>query len=325
MKKFLTFLVLYLILNSCATITNSPFQKIHINHDPELNVRVDTSKFFYNTNEVYNVFVPKDYVNEDFYFLRCRNEIPLIINDTSTIILKPHRSYFTYWFGNIYFTYGLGMLIDYPKDKSYAFPIYNYITEVNNQIKNVRFKPIPKNKVRPTLIIPLINVFHMQTDSGKIDLGSGLGLSAGLDYFINKKMYLSLTAGVTLDCFSPRHDTISEGFDYKDFHFGVGPLSSAKYISLKISKISPWLEYGVGVTLTNLKWGENKMIDLTDSTYFNTPTRYNSLNFGLSSDFRLRLTPNFNIGILYQPLFYDFKHKRYNYQHFITTELIWRF
>jgi flavin-binding protein dodecin len=101
------------------------------------------------------------------------------------------------------------MLLDYPKDKSFSYPIYNYITRENNQIRNVRFKPIPKNKVRPTIIIPLINVYHLQTDSGKVALGSGLGFSAGLDYFIKEKTYISFTAGITLDCFSPRHDTIN--------------------------------------------------------------------------------------------------------------------
>ena len=325
MKKATFLLGFCFILNSCATIINSPFQKIHIDHDPELNVKVDTSKFFYRSNEVYNVFVPKNYVSNSFYFLRCRNEIPLVINDTSILKIKPHRSYFTYWFGNICYNYGLGILIDYSNDKSFAYPIYNYIARVNNQITNVRFKPIQKNKVKPTISIPFINVFHLQTDSGKVALGSALGLSVGIDYFISQKMYLSVTAGVTLDCFSSRRDTTSEENEPVDFRFGYGQLSSAKYISVQINKITPWLEFGAGITFTNLKWGKNRITDLTDSTYFYTPVRYNSLNLGLSSDLRLRLTPNFDIGILYQPLFYDFKHRKCNYQHFISTELIWRF
>ncbi|MFZ2338750.1 MAG: hypothetical protein WAW07_03380 [Bacteroidales bacterium] len=325
MARSLIFLIFFIVFNSCATIVNSPFQKIYIDHDPELDVKVDSSRFSFRTNEVYNVYIPKNYVNTDLYFLRSRNEIPLIINDSSIFNLKPHRSYFTYWLGNIYFSYGLGMLIDYQKDKSFSYPIYNYITRENNQIRNVRFKPIPKNKVRPTIIIPLINVFHLQTDSGKVALGSGLGFSAGLEYFIKEKTYISFTAGITLDCFSPRHDTINDRFDSGDYQIGFGPLSSAKYLNLKINSISPWLEYGIGVTLTNLRWGENHKTNITDTTFYYLPVRYNSLNIGLSTDLRLRLTKNFNIGILYQPLFYDLKHESYNYQHFISTELIWRF
>lgn len=318
-------------LNSCATIINSPFQKIQIEHDPELKVKVDTSRFFYRSkeaSEVYipkNLYIPKNYGTNNLYFLRSRNEIPLIINDTSSINIKPHRSYFTYWLGNIYFTYGLGMLIDYQNDKSYSYPIYNYITKENNQFKNVRFKPIPKNKFRPTLIIPVINIFHIQTDSGKSAFVSGFGISGGVDYFIKDKTYLSIAAGVTLDCHVSRHDTINEMHDYKDFYFGFGSLSSAKYLSVKINRISPWLEYGAGITLTNFKWGENQRTDLSDSTYFYTPVRYKSLNLGTGCDLKLRLTPNVNIGISYNVALYDIKRNSLSYQHYISTELIWRF
>lgn len=325
MARSIIYLIFFLVFNSCATIVNSPFQKIRIDHDPGIDVKVDSSRFSIRTNEVYNVYTPKNYVNKDLYFLRSRNEIPLIINDTSIVNLKPHRSYLTFWLGNIYFSYGLGMLLDYQKDKSFSYPIYNYITRENNQIRNVRFKPIPKNKVRPTITIPLINIYRIQTDSGKAAFGSGLGFSAGLDYFIKEKTYISFTAGITPDCFSPRHDTINDRFESRHYQIGFGPLSSAKYISLKINRISPWLEYGLGVTLTNLRWGENQITNITDSTFYYSPVRYYSLNIGLSTDLRLRLTQNFNIGVLYQPLFYDFKHARYKYQHLISTELIWRF
>ena len=325
MRKILFLFVLSIVLDSCATIINHPFQKIHINHDPDISVRIDTSKYFYRSSEIYNVFIPKNYVEKDFYFLRSRNEIPLIINETDTFKLKPHRSYFAYWFANIYTSYGLGMLIDYTNDKSFEYPIYNYFTRVNSQIKNVRFKPIPEKKVKFTIGVPSINFFHIQTDSGKINSASGLGISAGVEYFLKENIYLSINIGVTMNLYSKRNDTINKMHDFREFHFGSDEASSAKYLNFRVNKISPRCEYGIGLTLTNLNWHSNNRTDLTDSTYFYTPASYKSLNLGLTSDLRLRLTPNFNIGIQYQPLFFDFQHKKYNYQHFITTELIWRF
>ncbi len=321
--SLLPFLVI--LLNSCATIINPPFQKIYLDHDPEISVRVDTSKFYFHNSEIYNVFIPKNYQKRDYFFLRCNSKIPLIINETDTFKIKPHRSYFAFWFANIYTSYGLGMLIDYPSDKSFEYPVYNYFTKIDNEIKNVRFKPIPEKKVKLTLGIPMVNFFCQQTDSGKINSASGLGISAGLEYFISNKTYLSLNAGVTLDLFTSRHDTINELYDFREWGFGFDEFSSAKYINVRINKISPRFEYGFGLTLTNLKWNKNTSTYLTDSTYFYTPYYHKSLNLGLSTDLRLRLTPNVNIGILYQPLFYDFKHRTYNYQHFVTTELIWRF
>jgi hypothetical protein len=325
MRKILSLFLLSIVLNSCATIINHPFQRIHINHDPDISIRVDTSKYIFRNSEIYNVFIPKNYVVKDFYFLRSRNEIPLIINETDTFKLKPHRSYFAYWFANIYSSYGLGMLIDYTNDKSFEYPIFNYFTRVNSQIKNVRFKPIPEKKVKFSIGVPSINFFHLQTDSGKINSASGLGISAGVEYFLKKNIYLSINVGVTMNLYSKRNDTINEIHDFREFFFGSDNSSSAKYLNFRVNKITPRCEYGIGLSLTNLNWNSNQRTDLTDSTYFYTPSSYKSLNLGLTSDLRLRLTPNFNIGIQYQPLFFDFKHNRYNYQHFITTELIWRF
>jgi len=325
MRKILFLFVFSIVLNSCATIINQPFQKVRINCDPEISIRVDTSKYVYRGSKIYNVFIPKNYVEKDFYFLRSRNEIPLIINQTDTFKLKPHRSYFAYWFANIYTSYGLGMLIDYTNDKSFEYPIYNYFTRVDSQIKNVRFKPIPEKKVKFTIGLPTINFFQLQTDNGKINSASGLGISAGIEYFLKRDIYLSMNIGVTMSLYSKSNDTINEMHGFKDFYFGSNNSSSAKYLNFKVNKTSPRCEYGLGLTLTNLNWHSNKRTDLTDSTYFYTPASYKSLNLGLTSDLRLRLTPNFNIGIQYQPLFFDFQHKKYNYQHFITTELIWRF
>ncbi len=325
MRKILSLFVFSIVLNSCATIINQPFQKVHINHDPDISVRVDTSKYLYHSSEIYNVFIPKNYVEKDFYFLRSRNEIPLIINETDTFKLKPHRSYFAYWFANIYTSYGLGMLIDYTNDKSFEYPIYNYLTRDNSQIKNVRFKPIPEKKVKFTIGLPAINFFQLQTDNGKISSASGLGISAGVEYFLKKNIYLSMNIGVTMSLYSKSNDTINEMHYFSEFPFDLNNASSAKYLNFRVNKISPRCEYGIGLTLTSLNWRSNNRTDLTDSTYFYTPVSYKSLNLGLTSDLRLRLTPNFDIGIQYQPLFFDLRHKKYNYQHFITTELIWRF
>ena len=181
MRKILFLFVFSIVLNSCATIINQPFQKVRINCDPEISIRVDTSKYVYRGSKIYNVFIPKNYVEKDFYFLRSWNEIPLIINQPDTFKLKPHRSYFAYWFANIYTSYGLGMLIDYTNDKSFEYPIYNYFTRVDSQIKNVRFKPIPEKKVKFTIGLPTINFFQLQTDNGKINSASGLGISAGIE------------------------------------------------------------------------------------------------------------------------------------------------
>ncbi len=325
MRTILPLLVVSVVLHSCASIINHPFQKIQINHDPDISVRIDTSGYYYNSSEIYNVYIPKSYVKKDFYFLRSKNEIPVIVNEADTFMLKPHRSYFAYWFANIYTSYGLGMLIDHSNDKSYEYPIYNYFTRVNGQIKNVRFKPVPEKKLKFTFGVPLINFYHLQTDSGKINSASGLGIFAGFDYFLRKEVYISMAAGVSINMYSSRNDTVNKLHYFREYGFGLNEASSANYLNFRINKLSPRWDYGIGFTLTNLKWYSNNMSDLTDSTYTYSHASRKSLNLGLTGDIRARLTPNFSIGLEYQPLFFDFQHKKYTYQHFISTELIWRF
>lgn len=319
---FLTFASL---LSSCATIINPPFQKINIDHDPGIEVKIDTSKYYIRNSETYNVFIPKDYVNKSFCFLRCNSSIPLIINQSDTLFLKPHRSYFAFWFANIYTSYGLGMLIDYQNDKSYEYPYYNYISRVNDQFRNIRFKPVPVKSIKLSLSVPALNFFHMQTDSGKINAVTGLGISAGIEYYLKNDLYLSLEAGSTMSLYFSRNDTVNKSDDYHYFRPGSDNSAQARYLSINVNKNKPLISYGIGLSLTNLRWRSNDNIKLTDSTSFYKPAAYKSLNLGLTAKLEYRLTPNFNLGLIYQPAFYDFKHNEYNYQHFITTKLNWRF
>jgi hypothetical protein len=324
MKLKHNLLIALALLSSCATMINSPFQKVNIDHEPGFNVRVDTSQFYYKAAEVYNVYIPKDYYRTGNFFLRSKNEIPLIVNEYDTLRLKPHRSYFAFWFGNIYISMGLGMLIDYNNDKSYEYPIYNYIAKVNDKFQNIRFKPIPAKSLRFSLTVPTLNFFYLQTDSGKISTGSGFGISGQVEYFFTNNLYLSVNGGLTSDLFHARRDTVDDR-DFREFYWGFDTYSSTKYFNIRINKITPGVEYGIGITFLELKWRENNRIDLTDSTHTFSQSYYKSYNLGLSGAIAFRLTPNFNIGLQYQPSFFDLSRKKYTYQSFFSTQMIWRF
>jgi hypothetical protein len=318
----LLLIVCLVILNSCATIVNRPLQQVRIDHDPGISIRVDTSEYIYRESEIYNVYIPKNYKKQNFYFLRSRNEIPLIINDTDTLNIKPHRSPFFFWFGNIYMTMGLGMLVDYPNDKSFEYPAYNYIVKSDEKYRNIRFRPIKEKSAHFSLIIPTVNLFYLQTDSGKAFTASGLGISAQLDYFVNKNSYLSLNLGTTLNMFSPAPDSV---YLYSNYFIPFEYYSSSNYLNLRFNKITPRIEYGAGISLATLKWISNNVTSSNDSTNFYNQTSHKSFNVGLSSSISYRLTPSFNIGVQYQPLFYDIKRAEFDYQHFITAQMIWRF
>jgi hypothetical protein len=322
MKLKYNLIIALVFLSSCASMINSPFQKVNIDHEPGLSVRIDTTKFYYKDSQIYNVYIPKNYAETGKFFLRCKSDIPLIINDRDTLSLKPHRSSFAFWFANIYTTGGLGMFVDYNNDKSFEYPIYNYIAKDNDKFKNIRFKPFLEKSLKFSLTVPTINFFYIQTDSGKIGSASGLGISGQLDYFIKNNYYLSLNFGATLNPFSPAPDSV---YYHSRYYYPFDQISSTNYFNFRINKITPRFEYGIGLSLATLKWSANNIFKSTDTTRFYNQSYYKSLNLGFSSDFTLRLTPNFNIGLQYQPYFFDLRRKKYTYQHFITSQMIWRF
>jgi hypothetical protein len=218
------------------------------------------------------------------------------------------------------------MIFDYPNNKSFEYPRFNYIENVNNKISNIRFKPITENKFKFSVNIPSINIFYLQTDSGRINSASGMGISAELEYFLKSNYYLSLSIGATMDLFEPFRDSVYFRPRYYDYYpYGFYEYSSSGYVNFRINRVTPWFEYGIGLTLSSLKWSSNNVIESTDSTLVFNQSYYRSCNLGLSCSLALRMTPHFNIGILYQPSFYDFKNKEYYYQHFITGQMIWRF
>jgi hypothetical protein len=139
---------------------------------------------------------------------------------------------------------------------------------------------------------------------------------------MKNNFYLSLNPGTTLNLFSPAPDSINlysryfEAFDY---------YSSSNYLNLRINKITQRFEYGIGISLSTLKWRSNNITASTDSTRFFGQSYYRSFNLGFSSAISYWMTPNFNVGLQYQPFFFDITRKKNTYQHFISIQLIYRF
>jgi hypothetical protein len=316
MKKITIGIILLTLLNSCASILNSTTQKVFLNHDPSITVKVDTSKFYSLARSKNNVYIPKNYVQTTYNFIRSDNPIPLIINNLDTVNLAPHKSVFSYYMANIYCTLGLGMLVDNTNDKRFEYQKYNYFIKQDYRFVNKRFKPFNDKQIKLVISLPYINIYKIQTDSGKVNKFGFMGISAGINYFIKNNSYLSLNVGTAIDFLAP--------FPAPVDYYGPAEFSSTSYLNLRFNKISPRLEYGLGLNISQMKW-RKEYYGPMDSTEVFTPSQYKSLNVGISCSFQYRFTPRFNIGILYQPQFYDFFNKQYIYQHFISTEFIWRF
>lgn len=76
--------------------------------------------------------------------------VELQLDSTKKTILLPSRSSAAYW-ANIYFNYGIGMLVDKDNLKRYAYPKRNYFTVKDSTIKRYSFAPIKKGTVNLSL------------------------------------------------------------------------------------------------------------------------------------------------------------------------------
>ncbi len=315
--KTWTWIYLFILIElvySCATLINSDSQRVFIAQDTTVDLIIQ-NKYSFSTSKNESP-IPVDLDQDYFYFHRCKESITLInMKELDTFNLYPHKSYFLYWFGNIYTTYGLGMLIDNRNNRKYEYRKFNYFTRGSDGMKNTRFEPISQNKLKINIAVPYINNFVLLTHSGKTSATGFWGFSIGADYFLSNNRYISTNLGAATDFPIP----VPAAIDI----YGEWESSSILYGNIRINKSTPYFEFGTGFSFAHLKW--ETAYNGSDSVYNYIPAFNSSLNLGISSSIQYRFTPAFKIGFIYQPYFINLNTNKLQYQHFFSTELIWRF
>lgn len=299
-KKFYIIL-LGLLLSSCATILNNSVQKISITTDKRIKVvSVDNSmKIFGNKNS--------------FYVGRSKNPIKLnLLVDTTrqNIFVKSHSSV-AYW-ANIYFNYGIGMLIDKDNSKRYAYPKRMYLRLKDNKVIINRFAPTRKGTIDWHIALPHVNFFHIATNNGYRSSGGFWGIESGLDYFYQDNRFISVYGGAATDFFVP----VPAAVDIRGMHQS----SSGFFVSARNNYRVGSFDLGYGISYSRLNW---RMTNNIDSTFI-PQTKHNSA-FELSFISAFRFGQYFQLGLLYQPYFISIDNRiKTDYQHQISIELIWK-
>lgn len=122
---YLSCLIIYLLLNSCATILNRPTQNIDFYHSSD--IKILTIK---QDSNIINPTKNSIYVNRSSHPIKIKY---LNHSDTFTRELSSFLSN-SYWW-NIYFNYGIGMIGDELSDKKNAYLRKFYITDDNYLVK----------------------------------------------------------------------------------------------------------------------------------------------------------------------------------------------
>lgn len=294
-------MIVELLFMSCARILNNGVQKITITCDKAIKIiSVDSSLKTLGDDKSY-------------YIERSKNPIKIKLQlDTAnkTLLIKPHSS-LAYW-ANIYFNYGIGMLIDKGSPKRYSYPKRIYIQYKKKDVIISRFAPTPKGSIYWHFALPHANSFYIKTNTGHRNSEGFWGIESGLDYFYKNNQYVSVYAGAATDYFVP----VPAAVDI----FGEYQSSSGKFLNVKNNYRIGSFDLGYGVSYSTLLWRKK---NYADSTFTPKSKSNSAIGFSFTSSFRF--SGLFQIGFLYQPYFISIDNKvRIDYQHQISMELIWK-
>ena len=301
-KSLIACSALILLMSSCATLLNSPFQKVTVAHDNKCQVvsviKADSS------------IVKK--INEDQYWIQRTKSpvnITLKLDSTETKITMHSRNSFAYWY-NIAANYGIGMLIDYNNKKRYGIQPFNYVTIQDNAVVKYSYAPERKDNIYYYLSIPIaLNLFKVKSVSGNFNSGGPLSLSGGVQFYNKPNKYFSAGIGASTDRFAE--------------HLGKGYYQSTgtAYANLQNHFIYGKFDVGYGISMSELIWANNTIGDTVNKNLLKR-----NITFGLSLSGNYRLGKNWFLSALYQPGLFTFGtlHHPWGYQHYISIGIISR-
>ena len=192
-----------------------------------------------------------------------------------------------YW-SNIWYNFGIGLLLERKLPESYTYPNKIFINSSNTSNKYSRFGEANKGELYLHLS-PSFDVFKMAPE--KEDIGFafiGVGFCLGIDYYHSKKQYIHLgisrnTGGNFLPLFGNYH--------YYD----------TDYICLSNNHKMKRFSFGYGISYTNNTW------EHISKGWFFSPDVHKKKNYkalGFIFPVNIQLSNNFHLGFVYRPTFY---------------------
>lgn len=297
------FFGLALLSSSCATTLNQPIQKVAIATDENIKA-VSIIKSLSVDSSLIRIDAPRFY-----YIIRSPKPVAveLQLDSTQRTVFLKARNSFAYW-SNLYFNYGLGMLVDRDNTKRYAYPGNNYFILKDTTIKRYAFAPVRKGTMNLSLSLPFPSFFSLQSETGNYNSVGALGLQAGVDYFYADNQYLSLNVGAAIDAFGE--------------YFGPGyrELGAVLFTNVMNNNVVGRFNLGYGINLSKLQW---RRTTIGDTVNLNQSIKNTALGFSLSTHYRFG--NYFRLGILYQPdLLRLGNSPTLKYQHYISLNFIWK-
>ena len=308
MRQTFYILIVSLFMTSCATILNQPYTNVQVN-------TTEPSKIIYRNDTI------KTINNKANLCAERKNETLSIVaitdSTTKTIEIKPRNSF--WWWFNIPYTWGIGMLVDMNNPKRYSYPNKIYINSADTINKYSRYgQSDNKGALRLHLSLPHFNFFNLVPEGEKNRTGANFwGLTIGLDFYHSKNQFINLGATYAFGLVFP----IPAAIDLSGEH----ELMSSWYIGLSNNHKLGRFTLGYGLSFGRNYW-DFRFYDWGDPL---PPTREPASKshyvFGLVFPTYFQLGECFNVGIVYRPTFYrPTLTDRVAYEHLISIDFAWK-
>jgi hypothetical protein len=294
------FLLLLLGCTGCATLFNGPTTRVqlHVSAPATIVVRGDT--IGRRTQQV------------ELFVTRSEAPLPIEVFHHSlhrSLSLPARRAVWFWW--NLYFNCGLGMLVDARNVKSYRYPSPVYINLADTIPRP--FDPKPERRLMILVAIPFGNTFAFQPPGEPaMEINSGFwGLNSGVEYRYAERKAVRLLLGTAIDLVLPLPAPIFREGEYTD----VISASAALTHQHRVGSFS--LGYGLGYNLH--RWSRRYgRIDVIPPSRPPVTRQYGTL--GLALDVQYITTRQWTWGVVYRPSVLRFTTQRpWAYEHVVSA------
>ncbi len=308
MKNVLPNFLLLLLLSSCASVFNSQTTKVTLH-------TVSPSRIVFNND---TIPTSDNQVKIKVY----RKQQPLVITTITDTLTKEYQiasKNSTAYYSNIFFNYGLGMLVDMDNPKRFTYPSHVFLNPKDSIVPFIKKDySAQKGSVFLHFGIPYINNLIFQPEGeGTKSSGGFLGITLGLDYYHSEKQYLNFSTGVATDfpVFIP------VAYDYEGYY----EFQSSANISFSNNHILNRFSVGYGLAYARNMWDLREgSLGPGTSPSDRTPVFKANNTLGLVFPAYYRLGNRFHLGINYKPSLFDLDSGGLQYEHVISLELVWK-
>jgi hypothetical protein len=306
MKRTVIILSCSIFLSSCVTLLSSSHKNVRI-------FTTEPTKVIYNQDSINTIN------NKAILSVERKNqplEITLLTDSASkSIVVKPLKS--RTYFSNIFFNYGIGMLVDRKNSKRFSYPDKIYIVSSETTPKYYRFKQSNSNgKLYLNFSLPHINSFFLRPvdESSKVNTGFW-GISGGFDYYYRKQQFLSLNASTVIAYFVPVPAPVKI--------IGIYETMDSQYISFANNYRKNRFTFGYGISIARNTWTihNNNYLDPNLRSLVSKSTA--ALGFIFPTYFTVG--PFLNVGLIYRPTFFrPNAATKFAYEHLISVDFAYK-